>query len=70
MEEHVIRFPPDVWSAIKIQAANQGVSASEFVRIGALSYAAFCAARNDDDVSRGFDALWRAACELLASYPL
>jgi hypothetical protein len=65
VNEHVIRFAPDVWSAIRIQAERQGVSAA-----GALSYAAFCAARNNDEVTAGFDALWAAARELLQHYPL
>lgn len=70
LESHSIRFPADVWAAIENSARHQGISASAFVRIGALSYAAYSIARRGDEVPEGFDKLWTAARDLLAVYDL
>jgi hypothetical protein len=70
MDSITVRFPTDVRSAIRIEAEKQGVSEAALIRIGTLSYVAFCVARRGDRVTEAFDALWRAARELLDVYPL
>jgi hypothetical protein len=70
MNSVTVRFPADVRSAIRIEAEKQGVSEAAIIRVGALSYVAFCVARRGDKVTEAFDALWDAARELLEIYPL
>jgi hypothetical protein len=70
MNSVTVRFPADVRSAIRIEAEKQGVSEAALIRVGALSYVAFCVARRGDKVTEAFDALWDAARKLLEVYPL
>jgi hypothetical protein len=67
---HPIRFTDDVWNAIRLAADHQGISAAEFVRIGALSYAAYCVGRRGDEVTGAFDELFDSARRLLEVWPL
>lgn len=70
MEPHETLWPPDVWEAIKLTAKREGMTASEVIRVGTLSYVAFMLARRNDESTLAFDALWAAARETVQAWPL
>lgn len=67
MEEHKIRFPRTVWELAQREAALNGETAGEFVRIATLSRAAYSAAKRDAALGQ-YDEINDVAKRMLRRY--
>jgi hypothetical protein len=61
MDAHKTLWPSDVWSAIELTAAKEGMTVSDVIRVGTLSYVSFLLARRQDESTLAFDDLWDSA---------
>lgn len=69
MQSVPIRWNPEIWAFIQVEAQHAGVSASEFARTGAAMYATIHAVQRGAPVAAALAELAEPARRVVALYP-